>query len=253
MRGINSRAQVSGEDRCSSYSVHRPVSKARAAAAQRPIVIIMNENVASLVSYILEGAGHPTIAARDVLSGAILADRHRASLVILDTDVVNGRQLMEQAIDLLVAKAAPLLVLTSGDEHWSGNVEASAAIRIVRKPLPTPELLAKIRAHMAATERSQQLQFADLTADLATHRVRRGARRIHTSPIQFAILCHLLRNPELVISRQELIEAVWKGDPVDPRTVDAHIVHLRKALTAGGERSLIQTVRSAGYLLDLEI
>jgi two-component system phosphate regulon response regulator PhoB len=67
------------------------------------------------------------------------------------------------------------------------------------------------------------------------------------------MLCHLLRHPGQVISREELIEAVWKGNAVvDPRTVDAHIVHLRRALTIGGERNVIQTVRSAGYLLDFD-
>jgi DNA-binding response OmpR family regulator len=76
---------------------------------------------------------------------------------------------------------------------------------------------------------------------------------VHISPTQFRSLCHLLRHPGQVISSEELIEAVWKGTfVVDPRTVDAHIFHLRKALTAGGEPNIIQTVRSAGYLLDFD-
>jgi DNA-binding response OmpR family regulator len=138
-RGINSRPQVDGEDRRSRHAVHKTVSKVGPEVAQRPIVIIMSENVAFLVAYILEEAGHPTIAAREVLSGSVLADKHRASLIVLDTDVVNGGQLMEQAVDLLVATAAPLLVLTSGDERWGVRVGTSGAIRIVRKPLPTPD------------------------------------------------------------------------------------------------------------------
>nr|WP_256469861.1 winged helix-turn-helix domain-containing protein [Bradyrhizobium sp. 142] len=106
---------------------------------------------------------------------------------------------------------------------------------------------------MAAPERARELRFADVTACLRTRRVRRGGRRVHTSPTQFRMLCHLLRNPGQVVSRDELVEAVWKGaDVVDPRTVDAHVVHLRKALTIGGERNIIQTVRSAGYLLDID-
>jgi len=221
-------------------------------ATSGPIVIIMSENVAPLVSYILEEVGHPTITAGDVQRGALLAETHKASLTILDTDVLDGRLPREQALDLLL-KAAPLLVLMSKGEYWTGLMRPSRAFKVVQKPLPTPALLAHIRLHMAAAETLGELQFADVAASPRTHRVRRGARRVHTSPIQFAMLCHLLRHPRQVISRQELIEAVWRGHPVDPRTIDAHMVHLRKALTHGGERNLIQTVRSAGYLLDVEI
>jgi two-component system phosphate regulon response regulator PhoB len=97
------------------------------------------------------------------------------------------------------------------------------------------------------------LHFADVTASLRTRGIRRGARRVHTSPTQFRMLCHLLRYPGQVISREELIKAVWERNAViDTRTVDAHMVHLRRALTIGGERNVIQTVRSAGYLLDFD-
>jgi DNA-binding response OmpR family regulator len=222
--------------------------------AARPIVIIMKENVASLVSYILEDEGHVTLAAQDIVAGAALADKYRACLTILDTDVFDRKRLTEQAIvPLLTSAVAPLLILTGDGESLRRLLEPSGSIRIVQKPLPTPALLAQIRAHMAAEVRTAELQFADVAVSLRTRRVCRGSRRLHVSPTQFRMLCHLLRYPGQVISREELIEAVWKGDTaIDPRTVDAHIVHLRKALTDGGERNVIQTVRSAGYMLDFD-
>jgi DNA-binding response OmpR family regulator len=250
-RGMYSGAQG---DRQIPRNVHVPQGDSRTEIAPRPIIIIMSENVASLVAYILEDEGCLTMAANDILGGAVLAKMYQACLTILDTDVLDQKQSTEQALYPLLANAnAPLLVLTADSERWSSLVTPSRAVKVVQKPLPTPALLTQIRAHMATTGRAGELHFADVTASLRTRGVRRGARRVHTSPTQFRMLCHLLRYPGQVVSREELIEAVWKGSTViDQRTIDAHIVHLRKALTIGGERNVIQTVRSAGYLLDFD-
>jgi DNA-binding response OmpR family regulator len=250
MRGMYSESQA---DRQIRKNVHVTHGEPRTEIALRPIVIIMSENVASLVSYILEDAGHLTMAAKDIPSGAVLAEKHQACLTIFDTDVLDQGQSTEQVVNALVTNPiAPLLILTTDSERWNGLIRRSRAVKVVQKPLPTPALLTQIRAHMATTGRAGELHFADVAASLRTRRVRRGARRVHTSPTQFRILCHLLQHPGQVLSRDELIEAVWKGNAVDPRTVDAHIVHLRKALMMGGERDVIQTIRSAGYLLDID-
>ena len=224
----------------------------RAEVAAGPVVIIMNENVASLVCYILEEEGYATIPAEDIVTGAALADKHRACLILLDSDVLGRKQLTQQAIvPLLTSASTPILILAGDDESPNGSLEKSGSIKIVQKPLPTPALLGQIRAHMVAAGRTAELRFADLAVSLRTHRVCRGSRRLHMSPTQFRMLCHLMRHPGQVISREELIDSVWNGDTsIDPRTVDAHMVHLRKALTDGGEPDLIETVRSAGYLLD---
>jgi two-component system phosphate regulon response regulator PhoB len=251
MRGMYSEAQ---EDRPIRQIVHVPRGDPRTKIAPRPIIVIMSENVAPLVSYILEDEGHLTIAANDIAGGAVLAEMYQACLTILDTDVLDQEQPTEQAVNPLVTNAiAPLLILTADSERWSRLLRQSQAVKVVQKPLPTPALLTQIRTHMATTGRAGELHFADVTASLRTRGIRRGARRVHTSPTQFRMLCHLLRYPGQVISREELIKAVWERNAViDTRTVDAHMVHLRRALTIGGERNVIQTVRSAGYLLDFD-
>jgi two-component system, OmpR family, phosphate regulon response regulator PhoB len=249
VRGMYSRAQEAREVR---LKAGLPKGEHRTEIGPRPIVIITSENVAFLVSYILEDEGHPTIAANDISRGAFLAEQHQACLILLDTDVLDQKQSMDQAVIRLTTNAtSPLLILTTDGERWSGLVGSSVSVKVVQKPLPTLALLTEIRSHMATHGRAGELQFADVIASLRTRGVRRGARRVHTSPTQFRMLCHLLRHPRQVISREELIESVWKCS-IDPRTVDAHIVRLRKALTIAGERNVIQTVRSAGYLLDFD-
>jgi two-component system phosphate regulon response regulator PhoB len=70
-------------------------------------------------------------------------------------------------------------------------------------------------------------------------------------PTEFRLLDHFIQRPGRVFSREQLLDAVW-GSPVDveTRTVDVHIGRLRRALTLGGARDPIRTVRSAGYAFD---
>jgi two-component system phosphate regulon response regulator PhoB len=108
-------------------------------------------------------------------------------------------------------------------------------------------VLRRVRPAFAA----EVLSFADLTMDLAAHRVARGAREVHLSPTEFRLLRQLLESPGRVFSRDQLLDLVWGLDQdVELRTVDATIRRLRRALNAGGEADLLRTVRAAGYALD---
>ena len=89
--------------------------------------------------------------------------------------------------------------------------------------------------------------------DLAKRRVTREGRAIHLSPTEFRLLQYFMEHPGRVFSREQLLDAVWGLDAeVEPRTVDAHIRRLRKALNDGGKADLIRTERAAGYALDSE-
>ena len=95
------------------------------------------------------------------------------------------------------------------------------------------------------------LTFADVTMDLAAHRVRRNGRDVHLGPTEFRLLRHFMQHPGRVFSREQLLDLVWGHDVyVEPRTVDVHIRRLRKAMNEDEELDLIRTVRSAGYALD---
>ncbi len=97
----------------------------------------------------------------------------------------------------------------------------------------------------------ETLEFADVTMNLASHKVRRGGRAIRLGPTEFRLLRHFMEHPDRVFTREQLLDAVWGRDVfVGPRTVDTHVRRLRKALNTGGHRDLIRTVRAAGYALD---
>lgn len=95
------------------------------------------------------------------------------------------------------------------------------------------------------------LRFADLDMNIATAKVSRSGHDIHVTALQFRLLRHLLQNPEIVHSRESLIAAAWLANvDVEPRTVDIHIGHIRRALKNLGP-DLIRTVRTGGYALDV--
>ncbi len=85
---------------------------------------------------------------------------------------------------------------------------------------------------------------------LGAHRVRRDGKAVKLGPTEYRLLRHFLERPGRVLSRQQLLEAVWPhSEEIELRTVDVHIRRLRLAI---GEPDLFRTVRSAGYSLDAE-
>src|SRR6202008_1363450 len=84
------------------------------------------------------------------------------------------------------------------------------------------------------------------------HRVKRAGREVHLGPTEFRLLDYLMRHPGRVLSREQLLDAVWGSEVyVGPRPVDVHIGRLRKALNLPETEDPIRTVRAAGYALDV--
>ncbi len=88
----------------------------------------------------------------------------------------------------------------------------------------------------------------DVALDLEARRVRRGGRQVRVGPTEFRLLESLMEQPGRVLSRSELLRAVWgQSTEVELRTVDAHVSRLRRALVRGRESDPIETFRGVGY------
>jgi two-component system, OmpR family, phosphate regulon response regulator PhoB len=149
----------------------------------------------------------------------------------------------------------PVIILTArGEEDGRVRGRDSGAEKYMVKPFNVSELVARLRAMIRRSEWSEAddvLQFADVTMNLAAYRVSRAGKPIHLGPIEFRLLRHLMRFPQRVFSREQLLDTLWGHDVyVGARTVDAHIRRLRKALNAHGDSDIVRTIRSAGYSLD---
>jgi two-component system, OmpR family, phosphate regulon response regulator PhoB len=148
-------------------------------------------------------------------------------------------------------RAVPILMLTAkGDEPDKVAGLDAGADDYITKPFSTQEMLARIRAVLRrrAPERVEEtVTIGELVLDGASHRVSWKSRPVKLGPTEFKLLQYLMKHPERVHSRQQLLDKVW-GDHVfiEERTVDVHVKRLREALgpVAG---QLLETVRGVGY------
>jgi DNA-binding response OmpR family regulator len=120
------------------------------------------------------------------------------------------------------------------------------------KPFAFPELLARIRALLRRPplQSGNLLGMKDLEMDVARREVRRAGKNIELSPREFSLLELLLRHPNQVLTRTQIIEHVWNFDFYsDTNVVDVYIGYLRRKIDRGFVPPLIQTVRGVGYRL----
>jgi two-component system OmpR family response regulator len=147
----------------------------------------------------------------------------------------------------------PAIVLTAldkVDEKVKGL--KAGADDYLAKPYSFTELIARLEAitrRKGGTEKAQtKLTCGDLEMDLLTRTVKRGDKEIELQAREFALLEYLMRNAGTVVTRTMLLENVWDYN-FDPQTnvIDVHISRLRQKVDKGFEKSLITTLRGAGY------
>jgi DNA-binding response OmpR family regulator len=108
-------------------------------------------------------------------------------------------------------------------------------------------------ARRPAETHQTRLVAADIELDPASRQVWRGTREIHLQNKEFRILEHLMRNPNRVLSRDQIAEYAWDYDfPAVTNVIDVHIKSLRRKLDDPYPGQLIQTVRGAGYRLSID-
>jgi two-component system, OmpR family, response regulator MprA len=141
----------------------------------------------------------------------------------------------------------PILLLTAlgGTEERVRGLDSGADDYLV-KPFAHEELLARVRALLRRAAPSDHLRFADLTLEPASRAAWRGTRSLELTATEFDLLQHFLRHPRQVLSREQLIDAVWKGEVESDNVVAVYVGYLRHKL---GDPSLVHTVRGAGYSL----
>jgi DNA-binding response OmpR family regulator len=172
-------------------------------------------------------------------------------LVLLDTNLTGL-----PSVDLLRGTLrrwpdTPVIVLSADDavEARVRGLNAGADDFLV-KPFAVAELVARIRAVLRRKTRPAGEVFVmeDLEVNRVSHEVKRAGRAIDLSPKEYALLDFLLRNPGRPVSRNSIIEEVWRihGDSIT-NVVDVYINYLRRKIDAGSDRPLIRTIRGVGY------
>lgn len=199
----------------------------------------------------LAASGHQVETASNGEDGALLADDDSVDLVLLDISLpgLNGHEVLTRIRTR--RPALPVLMLTARDD-LDNKVRAldAGADDYLTKPFAFEELLARIRALTRRTDQASAslVEVGDVRLDLLARRAWRAGRTIELSNREFTLLEYFLRHPDQVLSRTQILFAVWEYD-ADPSSnvVDVYVRYLRRKL---GDPSPITTMRGAGYRYD---
>ncbi len=209
--------------------------------------------MASLLRRGLGEEGHAVDVARDGPEGLWMATENPYAAIVLDVMLpgIDGFELCRRlrAADVW----APLLMLTARDavDDRVKGLDVGADDYLV-KPFSLLELAARIRALVRRDDRARPsvLSEGDLELDPATKQVWRGGTEISLSPKELALLELFLRHPGAVLTRAQVIDAVWDfAYDGTSNVVDQYVTYLRKKIDRPFGRHDIETVRGMGYRL----
>jgi two-component system, OmpR family, response regulator len=219
--------------------------------------ILVIEDEPGIVDFLERGLrahGFDVSTAVDGDTGLDRALHDDVDLVVLDI-MLPGRSGLEVLEQLHERRPAlPVIVLTAlGEiEHRVTGLDAGA-VDYLTKPFSLSELAARIRAQLRVAAQSPRtsLRAGDLDVNLLTREVRQDGELVRLSTTEFELLVYLMSNPGHVLSREQILRAVW-GYEYDPGTnvVDVYVGYLRRKLKRGERGAPIVTVRSVGYRFD---
>lgn len=219
----------------------------------RILVIEDERTLAGFIEQSLHAEGHAVTVCHDGESGEASALTGDYALVLLDLTLPAKDGLQVLAAIRARLPELPVIVLTAraAIEQRVEGLDRGAN-DYVTKPFSFEELLARVRAQLRAPGQREAsvLAGAGIRMDLRTRRVERDGREVELTAREFELLAHLLRHPDQVLSREQILNAVW-GFDFDPGTkvLEVYIGYLRRKLDASDEADPIETVRNVGYRL----
>ncbi len=223
-------------------------------ARPRVLVVDDEEDILELVKYNLAKEGFQVDCATTGEDALAAARSKRPDLVILDLMLpgIDGLDVCRRLKKDPKTEPIPVVMLTAkGEEADVVTGLELGADDYVTKPFSPRVLSARVRAVLrrksqAAPDETAPLAAGDLTIDTQRHEVKVKGKPVDLTATEFRIVQFLARRPGWVFTRYQIVEAARGMDAaVTDRSVDVHIVSLRRKLGAAGER--VETVRGVGY------
>ncbi len=217
------------------------------------LIVEDDQGISSFLVKGLRSEGYQTMAVGDVASAKLVVTGPDAEidLVLLDLGLPDAAGSTLLSLMRERGDTTPVIVLTARGEVSDKVAGLNAGANdYVAKPFAFEELLARIRATLRTVDQpsTTELVHGDLRFDLLSKMATRNGRRIELAQREWALLELFLRHPGQVLSRTQILSAVWDYS-FDPgsNVVDVYVGYLRRKLDEPGSPSLIQTVRGAGY------
>ena len=222
--------------------------------AERILIVEDEKSIARVLELELTYEGYETGVSHTGADGLIKFREKPWDLVLLDLMLpeINGLDVLKRirASDPVI----PVILLTAKNDVKDKVAGLDlGANDYVTKPFEIEEVLARIRACLRLTTgsgNSSLHRFGELELNESTREVSRAGRQVELTPREFDLLLYFLRNPLQVLSREQVLNAVWGYDyHGDTNVIDVYIRYLRKKVDAGESTTYIQTVRGIGYVL----
>jgi two-component system OmpR family response regulator len=221
--------------------------------ASATILVVDDEpSITDAVSTALRYEGYATSTAVSAHEARRVVADSPPDLILLDV-MMPGTNGFTFARDLRsTGSDIPIIFLTAKTTTEEKLTGLDLGDDYITKPFRLEEIVARVgnvlRRTLPATDHAI-LRFEDLILNEDTHQVTRAGVPITLTRTEFALLSYFMRNPRRVLSKTQILDAIWNDDPaIDPNVVETYVSYLRKKLGTG-DRSIIQTIRLVGYAL----
>jgi DNA-binding response OmpR family regulator len=223
--------------------------------AQTVLVVEDEDAIAEAVRARLQSEGYHVVVAPDGPDAIRRHAEHRPDLVVLDL-MLPGMDGLEVCKQIQRDGWTPVLMLTARTEEADKVAGfAVGADDYLTKPFSLRELAVRVQAILRRRERiegapvGEPIERAGLLIDAKRRRVEVDGTEVQLTPLEFDILNTLAREPEVVFSRDQLMDRIWGyRDHAGGRVVDSHVARLRRKIGEdGNEPRFIRTVHGVGY------
>jgi len=225
--------------------------------SQKILVVDDERSITDLLAYNLRRNGYQVSVAHDGRQALRLAQIEQPDLIILDL-MLPGLDGLDVCRALQRESSVPVIMLTARDEEVDRVVGLElGADDYVTKPFSVRELMARVKAVLRRAVSGTATaaivhRIGPLEVDTLSREARLEGALLPLTQLEFDLLETLARHAGQTLSREQLLDQVWGYDYYgDARAVDSAVKRLRAKLReAGGDPSIISTVRGVGYRLE---
>ncbi|MEQ6076543.1 two-component system response regulator YkoG [Bacillus subtilis] len=220
------------------------------------LIVEDEEKIARVLQLELEYEGYSVTIKHNGTEGLDAAAKGGYSLVLLDVMLpgLSGLEVLRRLRK--TDSQTPVILLTARDSIPDKVTGLDiGANDYVTKPFEIEELLARIRAALRQNGTKTEdigtfLTYDDLRVNEKTREVRRGDKEVELTPREFDLLVYMLKHPQQVLTREQILSSVWGFDYIgDTNVVDVYIRYIRKKLDYPYGKQLIHTIRGVGYAI----
>jgi two-component system, OmpR family, response regulator ResD len=219
----------------------------------RVLVVDDEHSLRRLLRTYLEKEGFAVIEAENGLDALALFRRGNVDIALVDV-MLPGLDGFELVRRMRQKSTIPIILLTARGEETNrvAGLEVGADDYVV-KPFSAPEVVARVRAQLRRAQGfddalSGPLRVGPVEVDPASRRCRVDGREVDLTRREFDLLMTLMRAPNRVYRREELLGLVWGSEYLSAKTVDVHVAGLRRKL---GSAVKITALRGVGYRLEV--